>query len=159
MERDPSLKCIRQTACPTHSLCKCLLTIYYGRCPWGRLKRRWLGLRRPWQYSWQHEQPRRGLTSATLAFQLWKSIKQSCEVLYGAGLEIRYKIVNVKRYHSTIFDAISWLLVNMPSHPYRNWGQSSHLFLLYSCHPAQCLVHGNPHLDVQINWCLFPVLR
>lgn len=37
----------------------------------------------------------------------------------------------------TIFDIISGLPASMPSHPYGNWGQRSHLFGLYSCHPAQ----------------------
>lgn len=42
---------------------------------------------------------------------------------------------------------------NVPSQPCQSWGQSSHLFLLCSCLPAQPTAPTSPHLDDQIIWC------
>lgn len=103
--RNPRIKFSKHTAGPVHSVHTGLLSIYYGRCPGGQIKREVQGVRGAFQWelaAWTTEgkspkfyeqKPFRDTKILGT-----KAHKQCCEML---GLKIWYKTVNVKIYHSS----------------------------------------------------------
>lgn len=107
--------------------------------------------------NWQHEQGE-GKHDLFRTVRHQNSTNQSqlngdvkcCEVL---GSKIRYKIINVKIYHSS---HLTLLMTTRFLTPARTQGRVHICFIFISRHPTQCFAHSYSHKDGPTEWMLIP---